>query len=95
MCQQAAEKLIANMGSNLTENALKRAALFVSTMNVICKCFDQCSCVPVGTSVHATKSDKDDIAKVATAVLNKGLLSISTGRKHSTFSKIHTDPLHN
>ena len=85
--------IITNMGSNLTQDALQRAARSVSTISAICKTFDQWAGVPVGTTAHSTQSDKQ--AKVTAAVLENGLLSISTGRKHHAFHKLKTNPLHN
>ena len=87
--------IIANMGSNLTEDALQRAARSISTISAICKSFDQWAGVPVGTTAHSTRSDKQDIAKVTAAVLKNDLLSISAGRKHHAFPQQKTNPLHN
>ena len=50
--------IIANMGSNLTEDTLQHVARSVSTISAICKTFDQWAGVPVGTTAHSTQSNK-------------------------------------
>ena len=89
------KSIIANMGSNLTEEALQRAARSVSLISAICKSFDRWTGVSVGTSAHSTRADKEDVAKVTQAVLKNDLLNISAGRKHLAFPKLKTNPLHN
>lgn len=74
------------MGSNLTENALQRAARSVSTISAICKTFDKWAGVPVGTTAHSTWSDKQDVAKVTAAVLINGLLKCFCWEKTPSFS---------
>ena len=82
------------MGSNLTKEALQRSARSVSTLQALCSQFDQVSGVPVGTSAHSTYSDKKDIEKVITTVLENDLLSVSAVRRtHATYSRIHFNPL--
>jgi len=61
------------MGPNLTENALQRAARSVSTLVLVCKQFDRESNVLVTTLAHTTRTDKNDIQKVVTAVLDNEL----------------------
>ena len=88
------KEIIANMGSNLTKEALQRSARSVSTLQALCSQFDQVSGVPVGTSAHSTYSDKKDIEKVVTTVLENDLLSVSAVRRtHATYSRIHFNPL--
>ena len=86
--------IIQNMGPNLTEKSLQRAARSVSTLHSICAAFDKQSGVPHGTVVHSTRSDTQDVIKVANTVLSNQLLTPTQGRKHSVFPKLHLDPLH-
>ncbi len=87
---------IVNMGSNLTENSLQRAARSVSTLQAICRQFDKESDVPVATRAHSTRSDMDDVRKVTNAVL-KELLQVLPGRAHSAaaYRKMRLNPLWN
>ena len=41
-----------------------------------------------------TRSNVEDIAKVVSVVLNKELLTIVPGRKHSSFRRMRLNPLH-
>ena len=68
---QLVKGIIANMGPNLTEKALQRSARSVSTLHSVCKQFDNESNVPTPTSSHATKSDRNDVGTVVSAVLKK------------------------
>ena len=86
--------IIQNMGSNLTEKSLQRAARSVSTLHSICQVFDVQSGVPHGTVAHSTRSDTQDIVKVVNTVIQNQLLVPVPGRKHSVFPKLHLDPLH-
>lgn len=87
------KEVIANMGSNLTEGALRRAAQSVSVIHTICQKFDKISGVPFGTQAHSTKSDEKDVARVASMVLKQNIFTVTKGRKHHAFPKIHTNPL--
>ena len=87
--------VIVNMGSNLTEEALRRAAKSVSMLHAICVQFDRRSGVPFGTHAHSTKSDNEDVAKVASKVLQNELLTVKPGRKHSSYKGMRTNPLWN
>ena len=72
--------IIRNMGPNLTENALQRAARSVSTLDLVCKQFDRESNVPVTALAHTTRTDINDIQKVVMAVLDNELqLSLGDG----------------
>ena len=62
------------MGSNLTEEALQRAARSVTALQNICKSFDKQSGVPTGSSYHFTRYDAQDVAKVASVVRDRKLL---------------------
>ena len=86
--------IIAHMGPNLTEVALQRAARSVSTIHTVCENFEKQSGVPFVTSAHSTRSNEEDIAKVVSVVLDKKLLTIVPGRKHSSFRQMRLNPLH-
>lgn len=87
--------IILTMGANLTEKALHRAAQSVTTLESICKRFDQQSGVPVGTHAHSTRSDKQDVSKVINTVLSRELLEIIPGRAHTSFKRMRLNPLWN
>ena len=86
--------IIRNMGSNLTENSLQRAARSVSTLNCIANRFDDESVVQSRTSAHSTRSDTVDVKKVMKTVTEFKLLQCIPGRKHRSFPEIHLNPLH-
>ena len=66
----------------------------MSTLQAVCLKFDEVSGVPVGTSAHATYSDKKDIEKVIGIVIENNLLSVSIMRRaHATYPRIHFNPL--
>ena len=88
------KEIVANMGPNLTEVALQRAARSVSTIHTVCQNFEKQSGVPFVSSAHSTRSNAEDIAKVVSTVLDKKLLIIVPGRKHSSFPRLHLNPLH-
>ena len=87
--------IIGNMGANLTENALQRAARSITTLDAVCEQFDSQSKVPVKTSAHATRDDTTDITKVVKTIQDNDLLNIIQGRSHRTFAKIRLNPLWN
>ena len=87
--------IIQNMGPNLIDTALHRAARSVSSLESICAFYDAHTGVPHSTSAHTTKSDVDDVKTVVKVVLNHNLLKPSPGRKHKAFPELHLDPLHN
>ena len=80
------------MGSDVSEEALQRAARSVTALYKICHNFDERSGVPIGTSAHSTLSDSQDMAKVVSTVFKKELFSVIPGRKHSFFKQIHQNP---
>ncbi len=86
--------IIPNMGSNITEAALQRAARSVTTLHQICGRYDVESGVPWRTSAHCTKSDKDDVRKVVQTVLKNKLLAEIGAREHKSFKKMKLNPLH-
>ena len=87
--------IVQNMGPNLTETSLQRAARSVSTLHCICTAFDKQSGVSLGTVAHSTRPDTQDVIKVVSTILSNQLLVPTPGRKHSAFPKLHLDPLHN
>ena len=88
------KRIIQNMGPNLTEASLQRAARSVSTLHVICQTFDKQSGVPHGTVAHSTRPDRVDVLKVVGTVMQHKLLTPVPGRKHNSFPTLHLDPLH-
>lgn len=86
--------IIQNMGPNLTETALQRAARSVSSLESVCAHYDAHTGVPHGTSAHTTKPDKGDVCKVVKVVLDHNILKATPGRRHDAFPKLHLDPLH-
>ena len=87
--------IIQNMGPNLIEKALQRAARSVSTLQTICERFDRESAVPHTASAHSTKPDIDDVKKVVVTMLKNKLLVRTTKREHKSFPKISLNPLQN
>ena len=85
--------IIANMGANMTDEALRRSARSVSTLHVFCRQFDKCSGVPFTTHTHSTRSDVQDMKKVVHTVVDKRILEVIKGRKHSSFPRISANPL--
>ena len=83
------------MGANLTEKALQRAARSITTLDHVCKQFDNESLVPITTSPHSTRSDTPDVRKVVDAVLHNNLLTIVDGRSHRSYRTIRLNPLWN
>ena len=86
--------IIQNQGPNLTEASLQRAARSVSTLHRICQTFDKQSGVPHGTVAHSNRPDRVDVLKVVGTVMHHELLKPNPGRKHTSFPKLHLDPLH-
>ena len=80
--------IITSMGGNLTEEALRRAARSVSTLEALCHQFDKCTGVPCSTHSHYTLGDTKDIGKVITTVSNRKLLSVISGRKHTFYPNV-------
>ena len=89
------KNVIISMGANLTEKALQRAARSITTLDHVCKQFDNESLVPVTTSAHSTRSDTPDVRKVVDAVLHNNLLTIVDGRRHRSYRTIRLNPLWN
>ena len=86
--------IISNMGSNLTESALQRAARCVTALQHICDTFDSQSGVPCRTTAHGSRSDKDDVRKVVKTVLDNKLLVEIGQSQHKCFQDAKLNPLH-
>lgn len=87
--------IIQNMGSNLAESALHRAAQSVTTLQQISENFDAQSGVPCKTTAHSTRSDMGDVRKVVRTVLNNKLLVELGGHQHKSFKDMKKlNPLH-
>lgn len=83
-----------NVGPNLTEKAAQCAACSVSTLHEFTLVFDDQSHVPVTSTFHTTKSDKDDVAKVVCVTKKNKNLEVIKGCKHSMFSNIEDNQLY-
>ena len=86
--------IISNMGSNLTEGSLQRAARSVTALHQIYANFDAQSGVPTRTTAHSTRSDKGDVKKVVSTVLKNKLLAELCNREHKCFKEMKPDPLY-
>ena len=82
-----------NMGPNITEGALQRAARSITTLHQICDRFDEETAVPVRNTAHSTRPDREDIKKVVDIVLKKKLLMKMSAR-HRSFPGMVINPLH-
>ena len=85
--------IITNMGPNLTEASLQRAARSVSTLHSICENLDLTTGVPVDTTAHSTRPDAVDVQKVTDVVLQHSLLRPGIGRSHTSFRELGINPL--
>lgn len=88
------KEIITNMGANLKEEALTRAARSVTALECMKETFDKETGVSVGTSGHSTRSNEDDIRRVVSVLQSEKVLTVKAGRKHSRFPKISANPLH-
>ena len=87
------KEIIQNMGANLTDKALKRAACSVTVLHEFTQVFDDQKYVPPIFSAHSTRSDVDDVAQVVSVLLKNKILEVVRGRKHSLFTKLNENPL--
>jgi len=55
------KEIIANMGSNFTEQSIQRSARSVSALHDLAETFDRESHTTVTTTAHSTKSDDNDV----------------------------------
>ena len=68
--------IIHSVGSNLTEQSLRRAARSVTALIKIRDAFDTESKVPVPTSAHSCKDDYNDVTRVVEVLLKDGVLTV-------------------
>lgn len=78
------KEIIRNMGANLKEEALTRAARSVTLLRTITSTFDKESSIPAATTAHSTCSAEDDIQRVVSVLMKK------TGFKSTATSKTLT-----
>ena len=78
------KEVIANMGANLTDTAMQRAARAVTTLSHIRANYDKISGVPVQTSAHSTRPDDTDVLRVTSVVQREQILQVKPGRHHSS-----------
>ena len=81
------------MGANFTEQASTCMAQSITTLDKIVTNFDKQTNLCPETSAHCTKSGDHDVKQVVSVVLNRRLLDIIPGRKHSSFKTISANPL--
>ena len=86
------KEIITNMGANLTDESMQRAARAVTTLHRIRAKFDKESGIPVGTTAHTTRPDDSDVLRVTSVVCREKLLEIKPRRCHTRF-QITTNPL--
>ena len=87
------KEIINNMGANLTDESMHRAARAVTTLHQARSNFDKHSGVPMTTSAHATRPDNNDVLRVASVVCKEESLEVKQGRHHSSFNNIAMNPL--
>ena len=85
--------IIVNMGPNLTETALQRAARSVTALDAITEAFDAQSGVPHHSSGHSTRPDTPDMKKVMATVTKHNLLTPLGNREHQAFPGLPLNPL--
>ena len=92
---KAFKGIVESMGANFTELATTRVARSITTIERLSTQFDEQMGIHPEASKHATKADKDDVIKVVKVVLNEKLLHVITGRRHTNFAKLSSNPLKN
>ena len=90
---QAHQKCHHQYGCQLDRKSITESCS-ICEHTTLCKHFDSESKVPI-TSVHSTRTDKNDIQKVVKAVIDKNLLIIKTRRSHRNFHTMRLNPLWN
>ena len=86
------KEIVKNMGPNLTEQAVMRAARSVTALQDMSAAFDKQCNVPVGTSAHSRRNDEHDVGQVASVVQRMEALHVKPGRNHSCFRKMKLKP---
>ena len=84
------KQIVVNMGSNLTEKAVQRAARSITALDAISQRFDAQS---ARSSAHSTKSDTQDVKKVMAVVKKHQLLTDLGNREHRNFPDFQLNPL--
>lgn len=87
------KEIIQNMGPNLTDKAMKRAAQSVTALHEFARAFDEQTHVPPPTTAHSTRSDEDDVEQVVSVLLRNKILEKKSGRTRSLFNKLNANPL--
>ena len=88
------KEVVANMGSNFTQESSTRVARCVTSLDTLTELFDEQCAVPKESSSHTTKSDNEDVLKVCQEVMKNNIVEKQEeNRKHSSHPKISCDPL--
>ena len=87
------KRFIVNMGPNLTETSLQRAARSVTALHNIAEKFDAQSGVPRTNCAHSTITDEKDVRIVLDTVLKNKLLDELGLRSHRAFPNMKLNPL--
>ena len=82
------KEIIANMGSNMTEESIHRAARSVTALSEMRENFDKQSGVPVSTTAHTTRPDDNDVLRVSSVLVKNEILSVKPKRFHSSFHTV-------
>ena len=77
------QEIIANIGANLKEEALTRAARSVTALASMRETFDNESGVPVSSTAHSTRSNEDDIQRVVSLLQSEKVLTGCEGRSQT------------
>ena len=85
--------IVHNLGTNLTEATVTRAARSVSTLYDIAYSFDKETEVPVTQSAHSTLDDDREVKQVVSVVAKAKVFEVKKGRNHSKFKNISPNPL--
>lgn len=85
--------IVHNLGANLTEATVTRAARSVSTLYDIAYSFDKVTEVPITQSAHSTLDDAGDVKQVVSVVTKAKVFDVEKGRRHSKFKNISPNPL--
>ena len=86
------KEIVSNMGANMSEAAITRAARSVTILQELSTRFDNATGVPVTRSAHSTMDDTKDVNSVVTVLMKKKILETRKGRSHSTFKKFSPNP---
>ena len=84
------EEIVSNIGANMSEAAITRAARSVTILQELSTRFDQVTGVPVTRGAH---SIIDDTNSVVSIIMKKKILETRKGRSHATFKKFSSNPL--